>query len=129
VGDDETPAIEQVVADQVVNKGCDLFTELLGLSVELREGFGKAVGDLDVLATEGAEELDVVVAGDAECFALGDEFHHEAEDGGSLEATVDEVADEDELAGRTGEVALALGGVGLLRKGVAELGRSSMSSS
>ena len=65
VGDDAAAVVEHGVADEVVDERGDLGAELVGFGVELGEGFGEAVEDLDVAAVQGAPQLVLVVAGDA----------------------------------------------------------------
>jgi hypothetical protein len=97
VGDDATAVVEHGVADEAVDERGDLGAELLGLGVELGEGLGEAVGDLDVAAVERAPELVLVVAGDARRGAVAHHAHDEAEHAGAVGATVDQVADEERL--------------------------------
>jgi hypothetical protein len=97
VGDHELAVVEHVVADEGVDEGLGAGAQL-GEGLELGEGLGEAVGGLDLVAPEVAQELGLVVAGDAEGEAAGDHVHDEVQDLGDLGAAVDEVAEEDDAA-------------------------------
>ena len=102
VGDDEVAVVEDVVADQPVEEvgefGAERAANFVGEGVDLRQRLGQPVGDLHVLAPQLAEQLHVVVAGDAEGRAVEDHVAgdpHRVEDPG---AAVHQVAEEDGLA-------------------------------
>ena len=95
VGDHETPPVQDVVADEPVQKRGDLIPELRGLISEPLHRFGEAVLEPDVLAAQRADELRVVVAGHAEGGAGGGHAHDQAQHLGRLRAAVHEVPEED----------------------------------
>jgi hypothetical protein len=94
----ELAAVQHVVRDQVVDEVHDRLPELRRLSFELGQGFRKAVRDLDVLAAQLAQELHLVIAGDAERGAGLDQLHDDPEDARDVWTSIDKVAEEDELA-------------------------------
>src|SRR5205823_6331516 len=96
--DDQFPVIEDVVADETIEKVRDLFPESGGLAFELRERVRETVHDLHIAAAELTDEFDIVVAGDAERVAARHHAHDETQHGGNLRTTVDEVTEEDRLA-------------------------------
>ena len=98
VGDDELAAVEHVMADQAVDEGRGLVGEPRGLAPELLQGLGEAVGDLHVPSLQLAQQLDVVVAGDAESGSRLDHPHDQAQHLRGTGAAVDEVPEEDGLA-------------------------------
>ncbi len=98
VSDDQAAVVEDVVTDEGVEELGDLLAKFGSLFVELFEGFDDAVSQLDIFAAQFAEELDVVVAGNSKGVTSGDHLHHEAKHGGSVGATIDEVAEKDGFA-------------------------------
>ncbi len=110
VGDDECSAVEHRVAHESVEPSFDLGAELGWLRVELGDRFRQTVTDLHLAACEGALQLVLVVAGDAQGATAGDEVHDESEDGGRRWTAVDEVAEEH---GQTPLRMLGVGPVGV----------------
>ena len=94
VRDHQPAVVEDEVADQPVHERQRLGAELLALLAQLRERLGQAVADPDVGALERADQLGLVVAGDAQRGAGGDHAHHQPEHARRVRAAVDEVADE-----------------------------------
>lgn len=92
MGDDKPAFIEHMLADEVVEERLDGFDELRRLGGELRQRLGEAVGDADILAPELAEELDVVVAGNAQGGPGRPHVHDEAKNGRRGRAAVHQVA-------------------------------------
>jgi len=97
VGHDEAALVEDKVGDEAVDEVAEIAL-VDGIFFKLRDGEIEAVSEGDFFAVEMAEELDVVVAGDAVGGACGDRVHDKAEDVGRVGATIDEVADEDKGA-------------------------------
>ena len=97
VRDDQGAAVEHGVADETVDEGSDLVSELLRLGGELRHRLRQSVAERHVLAVERALELVLVVPRDAHGRAGADHVHDEAKDRGRGGAPVDEVAEEDGL--------------------------------
>ena len=93
--DDQVAVVEDEVADELVEELRGLLLELGRLAFELGERLGEPVGQLDVAAAEGADELDVVVAGNAECDAGLDHRQHEPQHGRNIGPSVDKVAEKD----------------------------------
>ena len=90
----EPAVVEHEVADQPVHERQRLSTEVLALLPQLRERLGQAVADPDVGALERADQLGLVVAGDAQRGADGGHAHDQPQDARRVRAAVDEVADE-----------------------------------
>ncbi len=91
-------AVEDVMADQAFEELDDVAFEFAAFQRHLFERFRQTVVDFDVAAFERLFELGVVVAGDAEGNARRDHIHDDAQDFGAFRATIDLVADEDQLA-------------------------------
>ena len=103
VGYDEASVVEEVVFGEALDELARVVFELVAASLELVEGLLESMRDLDGVAFEAAEELVLVVAGDAEgCAGLGhvDSQLKDLVGGGPA---VDQVSQED---------CLAAGGVG-----------------
>ncbi len=116
MGDDEAPVVEDVVADEAVDERRDAGGELGRLGGELRQRLFQPVPDGDVAALQGAQQLDLVVARDAQRVAGLDHAHDESEHRRGGRPAVDEVAEEH------GATALEVVGGGAVRgKGVAQL--------
>ncbi len=98
VGYGQSAAVEDIVAHQAVEKGDDVALELAAFMRHLLQRFRQAVIDRDVAALQSLFQLVVMVAGDAEGDARRAHVDNEAQDLGRLGATVDQVADEDQLA-------------------------------
>ncbi len=125
VADDQGAPVEDVVADQRLDELLGLLAEGRVLALQLLDGLGQAVGDLDLAAVQVAAELVLVVAGDAQGVAGGDHAHGQAQHAGAVGAPVDEVADEDDGA------PLGVGGVHgpagvVAHEGVAEGGEQAL---
>src|SRR3954469_3031492 len=99
MGDDETAVVEDVVADQPIEERNELCLCALAISVgyrlDLRECAVEAVSDLNVTATQLAQELHVVVPGHAMRRLGFDHVAYEADCVQDLRTAVDQVADED----------------------------------
>ena len=80
--DHELPVVEHEVAHQSFEELGRLQTERLGLGLELLERVGEAVRHLDVRSLQGADELPLVVPGNAERGARLDHRHHGARTAG-----------------------------------------------
>ena len=98
VGDDELAAVEHVMADQAADEGRGLVGEFCRLALELFQGLGEAVGDLHVPPLQLAQQLDVVVARNAESRSRLDHPHDQAQHLRRAGAAVDEIPEEDGLA-------------------------------
>ena len=102
VGDHEVAVVEDVMAHQPVEEVGEFLAErgprLAGQGVDLGQRVGEAVGDLDVLAREPPDELQVVVAGDAQRRAVEHHVPHESNRVEDAGATVHEVSEEDRPA-------------------------------
>ena len=94
VRDDEIAVIEDVVRDQSVDEAAYVLDELGRLGVELLHGALEPVAERDAPPAEGAVELGLVVAGDAERVAGADHAHDEPQHAGGVGAAIDQVADE-----------------------------------
>ena len=88
------------MADQPVHEPLGLGPELGGLGLELGQRLGQAVGDLDLPAAQGADQLVLVVAGHAERVARADHAHDQPQHARRVRPAVDQVADEDRAAVR-----------------------------
>ena len=98
VGDHQLAAVEHVMADQAADEGRGLVGEFRGLALQLLQGLGEAVGDLYVPPLQLAQQLDVVVAGNAESGSRLDHPHDQPQHLRGAGAAVDEVPEEDGLA-------------------------------
>ena len=98
MGDDEIAAVEHVVADQAADEGRRLVGELVRFVLELLQGLGEAVGDLDIAPLQLAQQLDVVVAGNAQSGSRRHHPHDQAQHLGRAGTAVDEIPEEDRLA-------------------------------
>lgn len=95
VGNDAVAVVEHCVADQPVEEGDDLRSELIGLAPEPSQGLGQSVRHLDLSSSEGSQELVLVVAGDAGRRTVAHHPHDEAQDLGAGGAAVQQVAHEE----------------------------------
>ena len=95
MGDDQIPVVQDVVADEAVQEIRNLPDELRRFIFQLLQGPGEAVGDVDVLAPQLADQLHVVVSGNGQGGPRLDHAHHQPEDFGSLRTAVYQVAEED----------------------------------
>src|SRR5205085_2092984 len=95
VCDNELAVIEYQMADETVDEVSDLLRELGWLIRELRQRLRQPVTLRDVPSLQGAQQLGLMVAGDAQGVAGVDHAHHEAQHRGRRRAAVDEVADEE----------------------------------
>ncbi len=96
--DDEFAAVENIVADEPVEKLQHLIAKLVGLGLELVQRRLQPVRDRDVLAAQLAHELDIVVAGHAQRVAAFHHAHDEAQHAGTVRSAVNEVAQKHRLA-------------------------------
>lgn len=96
--DHQLAVVEDVARHQPLDKRLHLLDERRLLPLELRQRFGEPMGDLHVLAVQLAQELHLVVAGNAQR-ALGlDHLHHHAQHAGNVGPAIDEIAEEHCLA-------------------------------
>jgi hypothetical protein len=98
VGDDQGPVVEDVVRDEAVDEVHHGLPEFRRLSFELRDGFREAVGYLDVFAAQLAQQLHLVIAGDAERAVGLDHLHDDPENARDVRTAIDQIAEEDDLA-------------------------------
>ena len=70
-----------------------MLTKFGSLFVELFQSFYDSVSQLDIFAAQFAEKLDVVVAGNAEGVTGSHHLHDKTQNGRSVGAAVDEVAE------------------------------------
>ncbi len=97
VSDHQLALVQDVMADEGVDELPHLAPELgvLGvLALQLLDGLGEPVGELDLAAREITAELVLVVAGDTQGVARRHHGHHAAQHTGAVGAPVDEVTDE-----------------------------------
>jgi len=91
VRDDQLPVIEDVMADETVEKGRNGRSERVRLALELRERVREAMRDLHIPTTKFADELGIVVAGDAERVAARHHAHDEPQYSRNPRPAIDEV--------------------------------------
>ena len=92
MSNNETAAIENIVADQGIEKFRHLVAKFRRLFIELFQSFGDAVSQLHVAAAKFAQEFDVVVAGHAVGVALLDHVHDQPQHAGRVRSTVSKIA-------------------------------------
>ena len=95
VGNNQTATVEDVVTDEGVEEFGDLLAKFGNLFFELFEGFDDAVSQLDILASQFPEKLDVVIAGNGKGVTSGYHLHDKPEDGWSFGTAIDKVAEKD----------------------------------
>ena len=94
VGDHQPPRVQHVVAHQAVEERGDLGGEGCRLRAELGERLRQAVAHPDVAAAQRAQQLGLVVAGNAERGAGRHHAHRRAQHPRRVRAAVDQVAEE-----------------------------------
>ena len=98
VRDDQRPAVEHGVADEIVDERSHVAAERVGLGRQLAHRLGQPVAERDVAPVERPLQLVLVVAGNAQRHARADHGHNQPQDRWRRRAAVDEVAKEHGLA-------------------------------
>ena len=86
--------VEDEVADEAVHELEDLPAELRGLLLELRERLRQSVRHVHVPSPKRPDKLILVIAGNAQRRSRSNHAHDEAEHGGRVRSSVDEVPQE-----------------------------------